>query len=206
MIGRETKSIGRSPLVDVFATPTLAALLAEFALSPEESFYQRELVRRTGGSLYLVQRELKRLERAGLIVREERGRQVEYHYDVSSPAAAGLRDAVLKTFALGGRLAADLSGVEGIRAAFVFGSIASGAESPESDLDILVIGDLGLRDAAKHVMPTVRSLGREPNIVVIPESEWRDRVAAGEHFVTTVLSEPKIWLVGDDAQLAELSE
>lgn len=200
MVGRETNSVGLASIADVFATPTLAALLSEFALDPDRWFYQRELVRRTRGTLYLVQRELKRLEHVGLIAREERGRQVEYRYNSEHPAAYGLRDAMLKTLALGDRLRSALRVVEGVELAFVFGSVARQEESATSDLDLFVVGPMGMREIAATIMPVVRQIGREPNIVVMSSGELRAKFASGDHFVSTVAAEPKLWLVGDDAK------
>jgi predicted nucleotidyltransferase len=138
-------------------------------------------------------------------VREVRGRQVEYRYNQSNPAAAGLRDAVLRTFALSDRLAAALAGVDGVQLAFIFGSFARNEAESGSDLDVFVVGSLGLRDVAACVMPVMRDLGREPNVVVMTSAELRQRSDSGDHFVTTVLAEPKMWLVGDDAELKKVS-
>lgn len=183
---------------EVFATPTLAALLAEFALHPERTYYQKELVERVGGSLYLVQRELKRMERAGLVSRETRGRQVEYRFNRSHPAASGLQDALLKTVALADRLQAALDGAEGIELAFIFGSVAVDDADADSDLDLMFVGTLGLRDVAARLMPVVRGLGREPNIIVMRAQELAEKAAKGDHFISALLAAPKIWLRGDD--------
>ena len=191
-----------SNMTSIFATPTLAALLSVFARDSSRTYIQKELVQETGGSLYLVQRELKRLEDAGLVVREERGRQVEYTANVRHPGFAGLREAILATVALGDRLKAALGDVPGVRLAFIFGSVAAGEDRPESDVDIFVVGDLGLRDVATTLVPALREVGREPNIVTMTEGDLRMRARDGEHFVTAVLSGPRIWLVGDDSELA----
>ena len=202
MVGLKTKSVGVDSLAALFATPTLVGLLAVFALDPERRFYQKELVAATGSSLYLVQRELKRLENVGIVTRLPRGRQVEYVVNRNHPAFFGLRDALLKTVALADRLRLALAGVDGVRLAFVFGSLARGEESPESDLDLLVIGDLSLREVATRVVPVLREIGREPNIVALSEAEVRQRLGSGDTFVTTVVHEPKIWLRGDESELA----
>lgn len=186
---------------EVFATPTLAALLAEFALHPERTYYQKELVERVGGSLYLVQRELKRMERAGLVSRETRGRQVEYRFNRSHPAASGLQDALLKTVALADRLRAALDGAEGIELAFIFGSVAVDDADADSDLDLMFVGTLGLRDVAARLMPVVRGLGREPNIIVMRAQELAEKAVKGDHFISALLAAPKIWLRGDDDEL-----
>lgn len=205
MVGATTKSIGGDPFVEVFATPTLAALLSEFALHPDHPYFQGELVDRVEGSLYLVQRELKRLERAGLVSREARGRRVEYRYNSEHPGAAGIRNAMLATIALSGRLREAMANDGRIDLAFIFGSMASGEAVPTSDLDVFVIGRLGLRDLASTIMPVARQIGREPNIVVMNPDEFSARVRQHDHFVTTVLESPKLWLVGDDAELERLS-
>ncbi len=193
-----------SGIVDIFATPTLAALLAVFAREPERTYIQKELVRETGGTLYLVQRELKRLEDAGLVARETRGRQVEYTANVQHPAFAGLREALLATVALGDRLRAAFQDLPGVRLAFVFGSVAAGDASPDSDLDVFVVGDLGLRDVSTRLVPALRDIGREPNIITMSEREFRERAASGDHLVATVVAGPKMWVVGDEDELAAL--
>ena len=204
MVGTETNLVGTNDIAGIFVTPTLAALLATFARAPSRTYMQKELVEETGGSLYLVQRELKRLEAAGLVAREKRGRQVEYAVNTRHPAFPGLRDALLATVALGDRLRDSLRDLCGVRLALVFGSVAAGTDSAESDLDILVVGDLGLRDASTRLVPALREIGREPNIIVLSEKELQERAAAREHFVTNLLDGPKLWLVGDDDELAAI--
>jgi len=204
MVGLKTNPVGDGSLAAVFATPTLAKLLAVFALEPNRRFYQKELVTATGSSLYLVQRELTRLERTGLISRAAKGRQVEYAVNTGHPAFSGLRDALMKTIALADRLRGELADVPGVRLAFVFGSVARGEEGPESDIDLLIVGDLGLREVATRLVPALRDVGREPNIMVLSESELRDRFRTGDTFLASVLEEPKVWIAGDDGELAAL--
>jgi len=191
-----------SDISRIFATPTLAALLSVFARDPSRTYIQKELVAETGGSLYLVQRELKRLEEAGLVAREERGRQVEYTANARHPAFTGLRDALLTTVALGDRLREAFSEIPGVQLAFIFGSVAADQDVAASDLDLFVVGDIGLRAISKHVVPALRDIGREPNIVAMTEEELRTRVESGDHLVRVVISGPKTWLVGDDDALA----
>ncbi len=204
MVGLKTNIVGDSSLEALFATPTLAKLLAVFALEPDRRFYQKELVSSVDSSLYLVQRELKRLERTGLISRTPRGRQVEYVANPSHPAFSGLREALLNTLALADRLRMALKDVEGVRLAFVFGSLARGDEGPDSDIDLLVVGDLGLRQVATRVVPLLRDTGREPNIVVLSHAEVSERTKKGDSFLKAVLNEPKIWIRGNERELATL--
>jgi predicted nucleotidyltransferase len=205
MVGPTTNTVGADAFVDIFATRTTARILAVFALRPDAVLYQKEIVDLTGSSLYLVQRELKRLERTGLIARSERGRHVEYRALTSHPAFPGIRDALLRTIALGDALRASLEGLPDVRLAFVFGSVARGEATSSSDIDLMVVGDLGTRQVAESVVPLMRDLGREANLVVMDPNTLRSRADAGDHFVSTVLADPKIWLVGDDHELAALT-
>jgi predicted nucleotidyltransferase len=204
MIGSETNTVGARSIAAIFATPTLAALLAVFASEPERRYYQKELVELTSGSLYLVQRELRRLEGTGLVIRTPRGRQVEYEANVAHPAFRGLREALLGTLVLGDSIRRALEPLPGVRLAFVFGSVARSEDGGTSDLDLLVVGDVSLRELSAGLMPALGSLGREPNLVVLSEEELRTRVSQGEHFVATVMGDPKLWVMGDDEQLAAL--
>lgn len=206
MVGLKTKNIGVDGVAELFATRTTASLLSVFVLHSDQVFYQKELVDLAGSPLYLVQRELKRLERAGLVSRMPRGRQVEYAVRREHPAFPGLRDALLRTIALGDRMRALFTGLGGVDFAFVFGSVAGGEASASSDLDVMVIGDIGLRGVAERVVPLVRDLGREPNLVVLDLESLRTRIGSGDGFVHAVLKGPKIWVIGDDDRLAAALE
>lgn len=202
MVGLKTSNVGVEGLAAIFATRTTAVLLAIFSLDPDRVFFQKELVDLSGSSLYLVQRELKRLERIGLVQRMPRGRQVEYAVRREHPAFPGLQDALLRTVALGDRLRSLFAATECVDLVFVFGSVAAGQTSASSDLDVMVVGDLSLREVAERVVPLTRDLGHEPNLVVMDLETFRSRGRAGEGFITSVIGGPKIWVVGDEEKLA----
>ncbi len=199
-----TNSVGLSAISELFASETLVAVLGRFAAQPERSFYQRELSRLTGSSLYLVQRELARLTRMGLIVRTPRGKHVEYVVDATHPAWPPLRDLMLRTVALAATLREAMSPLaERIALAWVFGSVARGTDTSDSDIDLMVIGDLSLRTLASLELPGPETLGRHLNIVTYTPAGLRDR-ATDDHFVTQVLASPRIWIIGSDDELAAM--
>lgn len=191
-------------MASLFASDTLVAILARFAAQPERSFYQRELARITGAGLFLVQRELARLESAGLVTRTPRGRQVEYAIVVTHPAWRPLRDLMLRTVALADTLATALVPLgDRVRAAWVYGSVARGDDRPDSDVDLILVGAVSLRDLAEIEMPGSDDIGRHLNIVTFSEPGFGERTA-DDHFVREVLDSPRIWVVGGDDDLAAL--
>ena len=174
---------------------------------PEESFYVREITRAVDAGHGVVQRELKQLAETELIIRTQRGRQVYYRANRDCPIFAELRSIILKTVGLADVLREALSGLaDRIRVAFVYGSIAEGTDRPASDVDLMIIGEVGLREISQ-VLPDVHTtLGREVNAVTMTPKELADRVAQSEHFITTILQSPKIFLIGDENELNRLAE
>jgi predicted nucleotidyltransferase len=91
-----------------------------------------------------------------------------------------------------------------IRVAFVFGSIARGEETATSDVDLMVIGQLGLRDLSRLLSGIEEKIGREVNPHVLREEEFKKRVRAREHFVSSVMETPKIFIIGSQRELESM--
>ena len=92
---------------------------------------------------------------------------------------------------------------DAIEVALVFGSVARGTESAGSDIDLLIIGTLGFAQAIDALYPAQSALGREINPKIFSRKEWRERVKARDPFVMEVLSRPKLFLVGNEDELAK---
>jgi predicted nucleotidyltransferase len=88
-----------------------------------------------------------------------------------------------------------------IRVAFVFGSIARGEERAGSDVDLMVIGQLGLRDLSRLLSGIEEKIGREVNPHVLREEEFQKRIRAKEHFVSSVMEAPKLFVIGSQREL-----
>ena len=156
-VGRTTKKGGRKGAAELFSSSTMTDLLKVFFLHPGEEFYQRELSRLTGNPLYPVQRELARLDRAGLVQRERRGNRVYYRAQEENPAFLDLKRFFLKTVALGDRVSEAFAPlVSEVVLAFIFGSVAAGEDKPGSDVDLLVIGKTGLKELSRILGPLKR--------------------------------------------------
>jgi predicted nucleotidyltransferase len=205
IIGQSTNKIGDKSWEDLFTSRTLARLLTAFLIHPDAAYYQRELVDRAGARLFTVQRELARLEKAGLVVRTRRGNRVYYQASRRHPAFEDLKRVILKTTGLGDALRHALAPLaDRVHMAFVYGSWARGEEVADSDLDLLLIGDLKLREAATVLGPVGRQLGREFNPSVYPAAEFRRKAQAGHPFIAGVLQGEKIFLIGDEDELGRV--
>jgi predicted nucleotidyltransferase len=202
-----TKCSQLSTLAELFPNPTLVKVLSLFLLHPEKEFYQRGIAETTGNALVQVQRALKRIERTGLVTKTKRGNIVYYKADRMHPAFEDLKRVFLKTVALGDVLREALVPLaDKVKLAFIFGSLAQGRETAQSDIDLFLVGELSLRETTKLLASVVSELGREFNPVVYPSEEFKKKARENHHFITEVIKGPKIWLIGNEDELAKLAE
>ena len=165
-----------------------------------EEFHVREMERRSGLNESTVRQELRKLVRLDLVQSRRDSNRVYYRAKTENPLYPEIRNLVLKTSGLADVLKSALADKR-IRAAFVFGSIASGEEKTGSDVDLMVIGRLGLRDLSGLLSGVEEKIGREVNPHVMSENEFRSRLKAKEHFMSSVLKGPKIFLIGSENDL-----
>jgi DNA-binding transcriptional ArsR family regulator len=165
--------------------------------------HNRELERRSGLSESAVRRELGKLTRLDLVRRREDGNRVYYRANSEHPVYADIRGLVLKTAGLV-EVLRDALTAEAIRVAFVFGSVAAGQEDARSDVDLMVIGELGLRKVAGMFREVPAMIGREVNPYVLTVEEYRRRLGENDHFLTGVARGPKMFVIGAEDDLAAM--
>jgi predicted nucleotidyltransferase len=180
-------------------------ILAAMLTQHEKWWYLSELaqfVRTTPSSL---QRDLKALVDGGILQQRREGTRTYFKADTRSPLFADLHGLVEKTVGLLPTLQRLLEQLDTrIDIAFVYGSIARGEERATSDVDLLVIGAVGLAELAPGLRKVEGQLGREVNVTSYSRSEFKDKVDAGDHFLTEVLRAPKQFVKGEQRDLDEV--
>jgi predicted nucleotidyltransferase len=173
-----------------------------FGLSDKE-LHLREIERQSGLALGTVRQDLTKLTRLGLVKSRRDGNRLHYHANRDHPLYEEIRRLVLKTTGLTTVLEKAL-GKKDICTAFVFGSVASGEEEAHSDVDLMVIGEAGLRELSRRLAGVAETLGREVNPHAFNPAEFHKRREAGDHFITSVMTSPKIFVVGSEDDLTRL--
>lgn len=195
-----------SALMDLLFAATRQRVLAQLLLNPEESFHQRELARLTGSHAGTLGRELDKLTDTGLLLRREQGNQVRYQANAQCPLFPELATMFRKTHGIVPALREALTPLGTmIRVALVFGSMARGTQSAGSDIDLLVLGDVGFAELVQALYPVQQALQREINPVLYTPAEFHRRAQDGEAFVRQFLDQPNVFLKGDKDDLAELA-
>jgi len=176
---------------------TRLSILSLLLPQPSRRLYLREIVRITGAGQGGVQRELEKLTRAGILTKTREGNLTYYEANRSSPVFEDLKGLVEKTAGIAGALrAALLPLADSIEHAFLYGSIARGEETAQSDVDLMVIGAVSFLAVVSAVSPLQESLGREINPAVFSSQEFRERLAQGDHFLSRVMRQDRVDLIG----------
>jgi len=192
-------------MIDALLPRVRRDILALLFARPDGAFYQREIVRATEGGKGAVERELRSLVDAGILLREKSGNLAYYRANRDCPIYAELRGIMLKTAGLADVLREALARVDGIRFAFVFGSMAQGTGDAKSDVDVLIVGNASFADVSAALLPAQERLSREVTPTVYSPDEFRQRMAEKHHFLARVLSEPKIMLLGSPDDVERVS-
>lgn len=174
---------------------------------PDQAYHFSEIARRVDSGRGAVQRELGAMVAAGLVVRIRRGNQALYQANRQSAVFPELSSLAMKTAGLADVLRDALASVaSNIDVAFVYGSFARGDQTADSDVDLMVVGEVGFAELVGALDPAQERLGREINATVYPREEFAHRVAAQDHFLTAVLEAPMIPLLGGEDELRQLAE
>ncbi len=170
---------------------------------PTRSFHLSELRRLSGLGSASLQRELNRLVEAGVVHSEYVGNQRHFQANAAAPIYVELVALVQKTVGIAEPLKTILERFrDEITCAFVYGSIAKETEVAGSDIDLLIVSDvLGHIDLAKALVEAEQKTGRPVHVTIYSSAELEQKKSDENAFVTRVLAQPKIWLIGDEHQL-----
>ena len=198
-INREAPSAMASALFPKVRQRVLAVLFG----NPGRSFYANEVIGLAQSGTGAVQRELAGLAAAGLLTVKRQGNQTHYQANADAPVFTELRGLVLKTLGLADVLRAALTPLAPqIAQAFVFGSVAKQQDTAASDIDVLIVSeDLGYADVFGALESATDTLGRKVNPSLYTPAEIAKRTSQDNAFVTRVLRQPKIWLIGNEEAL-----
>ncbi len=193
--------------IDALFPVTRQEILATVLLQPQRSWYLSDLAahlgRRNPSSL---QRELESLVAGEILLRQHEGNRVYFRANRNCPVYLDLVGLLSKTVGLAEVVRAALaSNAEQIDVAFIHGSVARAEEHAISDIDLIVVGDVGLSQLSPALRAAEEQLDRAIGASVYSPAEFAAKVSAGNHFLTSVLSREKIFLIGKEHDLEELA-
>jgi len=171
-------------------------VLLYFFTNPDESLYLREIADILKIDPGNLSRELKRLENGGIFDSRTRGNQKYFILNKRYPLYKEFRSVIFKTIGIEGCLKEIMNDIDGIEIAAIYGSFASGHESPESDIDILIIGNPDQDELMEKIENVEKSIAREINYNSYSQDDFSGRVKKKDSFILNILKRPKIILKG----------
>jgi len=190
------------PGLDSLFPTVRQGVLAATLSRPEKWWYLSELAAFLHTRPSSLQRELGSLEQSGILQQRKDGRRTYFKAETRSPIFHELRSIFEKTVGLIPTLRTALRPfAEKIVCAFVYGSIARREDHATSDVDLMVIGSVGLASLAPVLAKVEKRLGREVNVTDYSVDEFRKKVAEGNHFLTSVLKGSLQFVKGEQRDL-----
>lgn len=166
----------------------------------EKELHMREMERQAALSLGTIRQDLQKLVKLDLVKARRDGNRLYYRANTENPLFPEIRNLVLKTAGLVEVIKSALDR-EGIEVAFIFGSLARSKERAGSDVDLMVIGTIGLRSLSGRLAGGSEQIGREINPHVLSIEEFRRRKQNGNHFLSNVIASPKLFIIGSENDL-----
>jgi len=184
-------------LIDALFPHSRSAILSTLAAAGDGGLHLRGIAREANLNSKTVMRELHSLRDAGILVSHKVGHQVVYHMNPDCPIYDELRSILRKTIGLASVLLTALEPMANrIKLAYVYGSLARGDERPDSDVDLMIVGNVTLRELSAPLREAGRILHRVINPTLYTPEEYDQELRAGDSFVSRAHNGKRLNLIG----------
>jgi len=180
-------------LVDWLIAPRLQRILGALLVRPEQSYSISELIRVGGVGSRGGQMAIADLVAAGVVIEERVGNQRRLRANADFPLFPEIRAICAKSFGVSDRVRQALEPfAASLARAFIFGSVATGADKANSDIDLMLIGEvedyIALTDALHGVEEAVK---RPVHFHLYGLDEWENLMAT-DAVIRQIADGPKI--------------
>jgi predicted nucleotidyltransferase len=196
----------RKSVIDAIISTTKQKILSAMILKPDKWWYLSDLAKEIKTSPSSLQRDLLKLTDADVLRKRQEGNRTYYQANTNCPIFYELQGILIKTVGICDKLSSALQPLlHQIHTAFIYGSIARKEEVSTSDVDIMIIGEAKFADIVKRLKPVERIIDREINPTVYQINEFMKGLSESS-FLMEVMEGEKVFVIGNDKKLAEISQ
>lgn len=185
-------------------TKNQTLILEIYFKHPEKTYYFRELGRILGKEPGFFQKDINNLVSRGILESEYQANSRFFKLNKNHPLYKELKTIFFKTLGAKGKLKSVLGKMQNIKIAFIFGSFAQEKEDSYSDIDLMIIGNPNEDQLIAAISKLEDQIDREINYHIFSPSDWEEKIKE-DSFLENILTQPKIFLVGNDYELSRIS-
>jgi predicted nucleotidyltransferase len=174
-----------------------AEILKLFFKDQDKEYYFREIAKKINKEPSYCQRYLDNLVEDKILLDERRGNMRFFRLNKDHPLYEEMKSIVSKTIGLENELKELVNKLDNIDYAFIFGSVAKGTENSNSDVDLMLVGDIN-QDAFIAMLSSVEGrIAREINYHIYSNQEIIKKIKEKDTFISNIFLSPIIKLKGN---------
>lgn len=184
-------------MVDFLIAPRMQRVLAALLVNPNREFSYNELIEVSQAGRNGGRETIQRLAEGGVVLERRLANQRRFRANPAFPLYAELRAICAKSFGMTECIKTMLEPMApSIKLAFVFGSVAEGRDHADSDIDLLVVGDVDVLELSAAASAAEAELGRPVHLSAYGSDEW-EHLLQTDKVMMRIADGPKLMVIGN---------
>ncbi len=188
-------------LKSLFISKVRIRVLSKYMEDVNKPYHVRGLVRELGEEINAVRRELLSLKRVGLLTSKKDGNKIMYTINKDCSILWDLRSLFFKESETGKLLYEKFLPIEGIAVAIVTEAFLKKKYVDKTDIDMLFIGEMKVRELSAAVSSLEKDMGRVIKFVAMKVEDFEFGKKKRDPLLINALMRDKVILIGKDSDL-----
>lgn len=180
-------------------------MMVLFYTKQNEMYYVREITREIKEEINAVRRELDRMLSAGMLKSEQRGNRLYYSLNSKYLFFQEIQQMIAKSTGIGEKIRKARRKLGNVTFVMFSARFVKGLPPRQSELDLLVVGDIVLPELEQLVKQEEKSLDREINYALFSDEEFEFRKTRRDPFIMDVLYGSRVMIIGSEEEFVEKS-
>jgi predicted nucleotidyltransferase len=172
-------------------------ILKLFFEDPKKEYYFREIAKNLNKEPSHYQKYLDNLVDDKILLDERRGNMRFFRLNKEHPLYEEIKSIISKTSGLENELKKLIDKLDNVEYAFIFGSIAKGMENNNSDIDLMLIGNIDQNALTTMISSIESKIAREINYHIYSSQEIVKKIKEKNNFISNIFLSPIIKLKGN---------
>lgn len=185
-------------LQDFMISKVRVKVMELFFSRTSDMYYVREITREIKEEINAVRRELERMLAEGILKSEQRGNRLYYTVNPRYLFFQELQQMVVKSTGLGKKIRKMARKLGTLSFVMFSGRFIKNLPVRQSEIDMLIVGDVVLAEVEHLVKEEEKLLGREINYAVFTADEFSFRKARRDPFIMDVLYGTRVMIIGSE--------